>query len=199
MKSRRVLVVSCHPLDDSLVAAARERTLAALERGSAEVRHRDLYRDGFDPELTADEHRTHVTPGVAADVESYADDLRWADTLVFVYPTWWGAQPAMLKGWIDRVFAAGVAWELPDGANRLAPRLRHVRRIVAVTTHGSSKAINSVQGEAGKRVLFRSIRVLCHPLARTDWIALYGVDRATPEKIGDFLDRVDRRISRIAD
>lgn len=196
--SRRILVVSCHPLDDGLVGAARERALHALATGAAEVRHRDLYAEGFDPELTADEHRTHVTPGVGPDLESYADDLRWADTLVFVHPTWWGGQPAMLKGWIDRVFAAGIAWELPEGANRLVPRLRHVRRIVAVTTHGSSKFVNSLQGEPGKRTLLRSIRVLCHPLARTSWIALYGVDTSTAEQRDAFLDRVERRLTRLA-
>ena len=49
----------------------------------------------------------------------YCDDLRWCDTLVFVYPTWWSGQPAMLTGWLDRVLVRGVAWELPDGASRI--------------------------------------------------------------------------------
>lgn len=195
--TRRVLVISCHPLDDSLVAAVLTRTLDTLERSPAEVRHRDLYAEGFVPELSAHEHRTHTTPGVGDDLRDHADDLRWADIFVFVYPTWWGGQPALLKGWIDRVFAAGVAWELPEGADRLVPRLRHVRRIVAITTHGSSKPINALQGEPGKRVLSRSIRVLCHPLARTSWIALYGVDTSTSDERARFLDKVERRVARI--
>jgi putative NADPH-quinone reductase len=62
----------------------------------------------------------------------------------------------MLKGWFDRVWASGVAWDLPEGANRLAPRLRNVRKVVAVTTHGSPKKINMVEGEGGKRTITRS-------------------------------------------
>ncbi|BAN02637.1 NAD(P)H-dependent oxidoreductase [Ilumatobacter coccineus] len=196
--SRNVLVVYCHPLDDSFIAAARDRTLAGLAATDATVRFHDLYAEGFSPELTADEHRNHIQPGVAAELQTYADDLRWADTLVFVYPTWWSGQPAMLKGWIDRVFAAGVAWELPDGANRLVPKLRNVKRIVAVTSHGSSKLINSAQGEGGKRTLFRSVRAMCHPLARCHWIAFYGIDNRSDDERVTFLDRVERSITRIA-
>lgn len=196
--SRRVLVVYCHPLGNSLIAAAHQRVISGLEASGADYRQRDLYEEGFQPELSADEHRTHVETTVASDIQPHADDLRWADTLVFVYPTWWGAQPAMLKGWIDRVFAAGVAWELPAGSNRLVPRLRNIRRIVAVTSHGSSKLINSLQGEPGKRILFRSIRAMCHPLARTHWIALYGVDNGGDGTRQKFLERVEARIEKIS-
>ena len=73
---------------------------------------------------------------LASDPQRYADDLRWAQALVFVYPTWWSGQPAMLKGWIDRVWVAGVAWELPPGADMLKQLLTNVRRIVVVTNNG---------------------------------------------------------------
>ena len=53
-------------------------------------------------------------PWLHPDVEGYCDSLRWCDTLIFVYPTWWSGQPAMLTGWLDRVLLRGVAWELPE-------------------------------------------------------------------------------------
>lgn len=193
----RVLVVHCHPDPDSFVAAARDRALTGLATAGHEVRVRDLYADGFDPVLTADEHRTHTQPGVPAELREHADDLRWAEALVFVYPTWWSGQPALLKGWFDRVWAAGVAWELPDGADRLRPLLRNVRRIVAVTTHGSSKLVNALEGETGKRTLTRSIRLMCSPRTRTTWCALYGVDTCSAERRTRFLDRVERTLSRL--
>jgi putative NADPH-quinone reductase len=104
----------------------------------------------------------------------------------------------MLKGWIDRVWVNDVAWTLPDGANRLRPALRNVRRLVAVTTHGSSKWINAIEGESGKRTLTRSLRTMCHPLARTTWLAMYGVDNASDAERLAFLDRVERRVARLA-
>ncbi len=191
---RRVLVVHCHPLADSFITSAQRRVLTALDRSRSDVRVHDLYADGFVPELTADEHRSHLEPGVSPDLVRYADDLTWCDTLILVYPTWWSGQPAMLKGWFDRVWASGVAWDLPDGANRLRPRLHDVRRLVAVTSHGSSKFVNALQGEGGKRTLSRSLRAMCHPLARTTWLALYGIDRSSESQRTAFLDRVERRI-----
>ena len=104
--------------------------------------------------------------------------------LVLVYPTWLSAQPAMLKGWIDRTWVSGVAYHLPEGSNRIRPLLVNIRHLVVVTTHGSSKFINSLQGEPGKRVAFRSIRLMCRHTVRTHWLALYRMDRCGDTEIG---------------
>lgn len=196
--TKRALVVYCNPLEESFVAAARDRVVAALSSTGVEVRLTDLYADGFDPAFSATERARHLEVGTDPDIVSYADDLQWCDTLVLVYPTWWSGQPAMLKGWIDRVWVSGVAWTLPEGANRLRPALRNVRRLVAVTTHGSSKFINVVEGESGKRTLTRSLRTMCHPLSRTTWLAMYGIDNASADDREAFLARVERRIARLA-
>lgn len=195
-RPRQALVVYCHPLEGSYVAALRDRVLAGLQAGAADVRLTDLYAEGFDPTLSADEHRRHLLPGVDPAVRSHADDLQWCDTLVLVYPTWWSGQPAMLKGWFDRVLGCDVAWSLPDGASTLAGRLHNVRRLIVVTSHGSSKLINALQGEGGKRTVTRSLRAMCHPRARTTWLALYGIDTCPAWRRQRFLDRVERRVQR---
>jgi putative NADPH-quinone reductase len=193
-----VLVVHCHPDPASFVSAARDRVLTALDRDGHVVRLADLYAEGFDPCFDAHDRRTHLEHGTAPTLQRHADDLRWCDALVLVYPTWWSGQPAMLKGWIDRVWANGVAWSMttsPAGATRLRPLLRNVRRIVVVTTHGSSKLINSLQGEGGKRVVTRALRSMCSRRCRTTWVAMYGVDTSTMEERTAFLDRVERRLA----
>ena len=194
--TRRALVVYCHPSPTSFVASARDRVVAGLDFSGAEIRLTDLYGEGFRPELSADEHATHLDAGVDPSIASHAENLMWCDTLVLVYPTWWSGQPAMLKGWFDRVWASGVAWDLPEGANRLAPRLRNVRKVVAVTTHGSPKKINMVEGEGGKRTITRSLRAMCHPLCHTSWLALYNIDRCSESERLMFLDRVEQRLGR---
>ena len=73
------------------------------------------------------------------------------------------------------------------------------RHLVVVTTHGSSKFINSLQGEPGKRVAFRSIRLMCRHTVRTHWLALYRMDRCGDPERTAFLDRVEKRLSRIKD
>lgn len=192
----RTLVVYCHPHDESLVAAARDRVLTGLRAAAHEVRLVDLYADGFRPELSAEERRVHLEPGLAPELEPYAEALRWAEAIVFVYPTWWSGQPAMLKGWMDRVWACGVAFELPEGARVVRPLLTHIRRIAIVTTHGSSKWVNALEGESGKRTAFRSIRAVCSRRVRTSWTAIYGLDRASAAERAAWLDRVEARFAR---
>jgi len=191
----RSLVVYSHPDPSSYCAALRDRVVAALTTAGHELRLTDLYAEGFDPLFTAGEHAAHLDVGAHPHAAAHVADLEWCDQLVLVYPTWWSGQPAMLKGWIDRVWVRGATWELPSGANRLQGRLRNVRSLVVVTTHGSSKWINALQGESGKRVVSRTLRAVCHRRARTTWIALYGVDRSTLEDRKAFLDTVTRRLS----
>jgi putative NADPH-quinone reductase len=192
----RVLVVYCHPSPDSLVAAAKDRVMAGLATAGHDARLIDLYADGFDPAMTAEERLTHREPGVAPDLQCYATDLAWAQGLVFVYPTWWSGQPAMLKGWFDRVWVSGVAWTARDDGE-LRPLLTDVRRILVVTTHGSSKLINALEGESGKRTIFRAMRAMCNWRTRTTWCALYGLDTIAPAKRTDFLHRVEQAASKL--
>jgi NAD(P)H dehydrogenase (quinone) len=190
------LVVYCHPDPASFTAAVRHVAVDALVNAGHDVRVRDLYGSGFDPLFSAEERRTHKTEGAADSVSTYVAELRWCEHLVLVYPTWWSGQPAMLKGWIDRVWVRGVAWELPVGAHRVQARLKNVRRLTAVTTHGSSKWVNALEGEGGKRTMTRSLRAMCYRFARTKWIAMYGFDTASESQREAFLRSVRRKLGR---
>jgi putative NADPH-quinone reductase len=190
----RTLVVHCHPDPDSFTAAVRDRAIEALRARGDEVRLTDLYAVRFDPVLSQREEARHLEAGADPSVADHAADLQWCQQLVLVYPTWWSGQPAMLKGWFDRVLVKDVAFELPPDSNRIHGKLRNVRRIVAITTHGSSKLINALEGEVGKRMVTRTLRAVCHPLARTRWIALYGIDTASDAQRAAFLERVARRL-----
>ena len=194
MSPRRVLVVYCHPDPASFVASVKDTAVAALREAGHEVRVRDLYGDGFDPVFSAEERRTHRDPGPRPGIAEHTAELAWCDHLVLIYPTWWSAQPAMLKGWMDRVWVRGIAWELPAGANRVHARLNNVRRITAITTHGSSKFVNMLEGEAGKRTISRSLRALCHRFTRTQWVAMYGLDTATTSERERFLSSVRAKL-----
>lgn len=190
----RTLVVYCHPDPNSFTAALKDAAVAALAAGGHDVRVRDLYAEGFDPLFSAEERRTHRNPGPHPTVAEHAEELHWCEHLVLVYPTWWSGQPAMLKGWIDRVWVRGVAWELPDGACRVHARLHNVRRLTAITSHGSPKLVNVLEGEAGKRTVTRSLRAMCHRFARTRWLAFYGMDRATHDQRQRFLHKVSKKL-----
>lgn len=194
----KVLIVFAHPVEGSFCSALRDRVVASLLDGGHEVDLLDLYTDDFQAVLSAEEHLLHHSgPETKPAIADHARRLRQADALVFIYPTWWGGQPAILKGWIDRVWIEGVAYTLPHGASRVKPLLKDVRHLLVVTTHGSSKWINALQGEPGKRVMLRGLRSMCHPLTRTRWIACYSMDRATHEQRRRFADKVVAMMGRL--
>lgn len=190
-------MIYCHPLQDSFCAAMRDAAVEGLATGHHQVRVTDLYAEEFDPILSAPEWLVHLSPAIGRpDIEAHANNLHWCESLVLIYPTWWSGQPAMLKGYFDRVWLNGVAWTLPPGAERLRPLLRNIRRITIVTSHGSSKFVNVLEGEAGKRVAFRGLRALCSRVCRTRWISFYGIDRSTPEARAAFLSKVRCQLAR---
>lgn len=198
MGRRHALVVVAHPVRASFTGATRAEVVRGLAAAGADVRTIDLYDERFRPEMSAEEHREHLAPAAPPDdIAPHVEALRWCDTLVLVYPTWWSGQPAMLKGWFDRVWRCGVAWEQRPGEARMRPLLRNIRRIVVVTTYGSSRFINALEGEVGKRAVRRSLRAMCHPLARTTWLALYGVDDASARHRRRFLRQVKNRMIRL--
>src|SRR5262245_56670373 len=106
----RVLVIFAHPLSDSYAAALRDTVVDAL-RGSAHmVDLCDLYREGFDPVLSAQEWRDYrnTSDNIRA-VSNHVERLRHAEGVIFVFPSWWYGMPAILKGYFDRVWLPGVA------------------------------------------------------------------------------------------
>lgn len=193
-----VLVVSAHPVAESFTNHLRDRAVGALRAAGHQVRLTDLYDPPFEARLSQAEWKAHRgDPDRKAAIATYAADLRWAEALVLVYPTWWSAMPAVMKGWIDRVWVDGVAYLLPEGTARVRANLRRIRRVVVVTTHGSSWWVNVLEGQVGRVLVMRALRLLCHPLARRRWLALYRMDIATDADRERFAARVERALTRL--
>ena len=197
----RVLVISAHPSEHSFIGALRAEVLDELALLGHDIRHRDLYAENFNPVFSAYERLNHVGNleeklQHMPELRSYVDDVQWAEALVLVYPTWWAGQPAILKGWIDRVLMNEVAWVLPEGAARIRPLLTNIRKVVVVTTHGSTKFVNALEGEVGKRTAFRSIRLMFNKRTRSHWIGIYSLDYIPHDQRGDLLTRARRRVRR---
>jgi NAD(P)H dehydrogenase (quinone) len=193
----RVLVVYCHPVPESFCAALRDAAVETLTARGDEVRLVDLYAEKFDPVMQPDERRLY-NDGPPADpaLKPYSDHLKWAEAVLFVYPTWWYGLPAMLKGFFDRVWATGVVFELaPKGG--IVSRVGHIRRIGIVTTCGATRFLSMLMGQPGRKTILRGIRALCGMRARTLYLAHYDMDRSTPESRAAFLRTVKRRLARL--
>ena len=109
-----VLIVLAHPNPDSLNAATAASVRSALAEAGHTVRLKSLYEDKFDPVLGAEDFGAWQGGSVPTDVAKEQEDIAWADALVFIYPIWWHERPAILKGWIDRTFTKGFAWDFNE-------------------------------------------------------------------------------------
>lgn len=87
--------------------------IIALKDNGHEVIFHDLYLEGFDPMLKADEIQMEAT--LDPSISEHCTDLSLADGIIIIHPNWWGQPPAILKGWVDRVVRAGVAYEFVEG------------------------------------------------------------------------------------
>jgi NAD(P)H dehydrogenase (quinone) len=194
----RALVVFAHPVPESFGAALRDTTVAALRSAGHEVKLLDLYASGFDPVMGADERRVYNEPGInELPVADHLALIKWCEILVFVYPTWWYGPPAMLKGWLERVWVPHVTFTMPTATQGPRPGMTNIRKLAVVTTCGASWMLSKFVGEPGKRILLRGIRTLCHPLCRTSYTAHYKMDSSTPESRARYLEKVGRKIAKL--
>jgi putative NADPH-quinone reductase len=194
----RIVVVHAHPSPQSYNAAVFERVIGALRTsGRHEVSAFDLYADGFEPVMSADERRAYETDDPIRDplVERYAAAVNTAEALVLVYPTWWSGLPAIAKGWFDKVFVPGVAFRFDERTGKVKPHLQHIRRIAGVTTYGSSHFRVFLAADTGRRTLVRTLRLSTGMRTRTTWLGLYSMDASTPAQRAAFLDRVEREFA----
>jgi NAD(P)H dehydrogenase (quinone) len=195
----RCLVVHAHPLPKSLTRHFCDVARKALaDRGHA-VTFLDLYQAGFDPRLREDERETHYAPAPnLSHVEQEVAQLRDAEMIVLVFPTWWFGLPAMLKGWIDRVFAPTVAFEQTPDFGPLKPLLTGLRKVVAITTLGSPWWMDRlVLWRPVRRQLKWAVFKTCAPAASFEILSFYGADNPGAARVEAFARTISSRLSRI--
>lgn len=106
---KRTLIILGHPDPTrSFCAALADRYQKGAVEAGVDIRELHLGALNFDPVLRSGYQGKQC---LEADLQGAQEDIRWAEHLVFVYPTWWGSLPALLKGFVDRVFLPGFAFK----------------------------------------------------------------------------------------
>ena len=195
----RILIVYCHPVEDSFAASLHRVVLQGLSSAGHELIDLDLYAESFAPVLSRQERVDYFdTARNFEPVKYYVDQLLSVDGIVLIYPTWWYGMPAMLKGYFDRVWLPGIAFDINPTGGITTGRLAHIRCIAVVTTYGSPWwLIRLYLGDPARKIVMRGLRRLCAPRCRALWYASYNMDRASPEALRAFLDRVLNAMSRL--
>jgi putative NADPH-quinone reductase len=133
---KKILIILAHPNPESLSTALGLAYGNGAQAAGAEVRLLPLAGLKFDPIL---HHGYAKRQPLEPDLEAAWQDILWADHLVFSYPNWWATFPALLKGFIDRLFLPGLAFEYSDGGLKIPKGLlagRTARLLVTMDSPG---------------------------------------------------------------
>ena len=146
-----VLIVYCHPSSSSFTYQVKEAFAKGASDGGNHVEISDLYAIGFDPVMSPQEYRREAfydeSLEIPQDVLEQQKMVDRADCIVFIYPDFWTAAPAMLEGWFQRVWTYGYAY----GGS---PKIHLKKALFLVTMGGSLKdSIRKEQLAAMKSVM----------------------------------------------
>lgn len=174
----KVLLVYANPNPKSFNHAILETMDHALKEAGHETKVKNLYAMDYkvilDGEDMAQIYGQKITP---PDIKAEQDDILWADGLVIMYPVWWYGQPAILKGWIDRTFQNGFAFQWgKDGTKGL---LKHKKAIV-IQTAGEKYETDSIQEKLIKLPMTDGVLRYCG-IENIIFKVFYQVPQATDE------------------
>ncbi|MBV1865688.1 MAG: NAD(P)H-dependent oxidoreductase [Rhodobacteraceae bacterium] len=192
-----ILIVYAHPVPTSFNAAIFAVVKDALSKAGHNLRVVDLYAENFQPVLSREEREAYIenTDLVISNVSEHVENLKWAEGLVFVFPTWYFGPPAILKGWLDRVWLPGVTFQPAEKLGQTTSScIRHVKRLAVVTSSGSPWWWMVVMSNPCKRLFTRGLRALFNTKCKTTWLQLYDMNVIDDKKRKAFLAKVERKM-----
>jgi NAD(P)H dehydrogenase (quinone) len=190
----KCLIVTTHPLNDSLCKLLSKHVENKLTQIGHEVTIEDLYAENFEPALTAPERKSYY--GESYDLSNIAEQvsrLQNAEALVLLFPTWWFGFPAMLKGWFDRVWGPGIAYDHASDFGPIKPRLDNLRKVLVVTTLGSPWWVDRlVMWQPVKRIMKLALLGACTKKSKLQFFSLYNSEKLNEQRIAAFKNKIEK-------
>ena len=174
------------------------RVVEMLQATGNDVTVEDLYEENFDAVMTPAERASYYEgPYSTKSVASQVKSLLSAEAIVLIFPTWWFSFPAILKGWFDRVWVPGVAYEHSTGYGPIKPRLHNLREMLVVTSLGAPWWVDwIIMRQPVKRVIKTAIAGTCAAKCRFQMVSVYKSEDLTSAQIDDFWSRVKRALDK---
>ena len=193
----KCLVVTTHPLADSLCIQLTRYVVRKLEGMGHQVTVEDLYAENFEPALTTTERKSYYTHSYdSSSVKEQADRLLDAEGLVLLFPTWWFGFPAMLKGWFDRVWGPGIAYNHAPDYGTIQPRLDNLRKVLAITTLGAPWWLDRlIMRQPVKKVLKIALLGACARKSTLQYLSLYNSEKINKPVISKFQKKIEAALA----
>ena len=191
------LVVVGHPLSDSLCCKLSEFVTDILAARGHDVTVKNLYDENFNPQLTPIERKSYYSDIYnCSDVEKDVNQLLNADGIVLLFPTWWFGFPAILKGWADRVWGPGIAYDHADDFGPIKPRLIKLRHMLVVTTLGAPWWVDFfIMRRPVKKIIRYALLGACARNSKLTYFSLYKCEKLDVVKLDKFKRKILRCVN----
>ena len=193
----KCLIVTTHPLNDSFCKLLGKHVENKLIQMGHKVTIEDLYAEKFEPALTSPERKSYY--GESYDSSNIAEQvsrLQDAEALVLLFPTWWFGFPAMLKGWFDRVWGPGIAYDHASDFGPIKPRLDNLRKVLVVTTLGSPWWVDRlVMWQPVKRIMKLALLGACTKKSKLQFFSLYNSEKLNEQRIAAFKNKIEKELA----
>ena len=193
----KVLVLYVHPWEKSFNHQLLEKVVEVLKEGKHEMDVLDLNRENFDPILSREDLALY-NKGKSTDpkVAVYQEKLQWAEHLVLIFPVWWTGEPAILKGFFDKVLLKGFAFEkvgkMPKGL------LGHIKGASVLTTMSSPCFYYSLFLKSPvKQSVIKGTLKFCG-MKKVKWYPLFRIDKLSKARAEQYLARVAKAMREIS-
>ncbi|QEN06581.1 flavodoxin family protein [Oceanispirochaeta crateris] len=152
----KTLIIFTHPAPESLNRSFLNSAMEGLSSnmGSDSVEVLDLYKENFNPALVFNDEKRRRSMSKDPELESYRKMIQRADTILLIYPLWWGRPPAMLMGFFDKVLSSGFAYKQTEG--KILPEgLLKGKRVICVSTMKGPKGYPALVLRNAHKVLMK--------------------------------------------
>jgi putative NADPH-quinone reductase len=192
------MIVYAHPYDKSYNRAIRDATVKGLGKAAHEIDLVDLYKDKFNPVLSVEDLEAALRKqSFDPVVIDYQRRIEKVQHIIFIAPIWFESVPAIMKGFLDRVFTHGWAYEKVEGKGVPKGNLTHLSATV-ISTLGSPKFVYRLfYNNALKGVLINGT-LKCCGVKKVKWFMLDKIQETTEERRKQFLSKIEDYMSNLA-
>ena len=186
---KKILVILGHPYEKSLCNAVAESYAEGAKEAGADVKVLKIGNLKFNPNL---EKGYHKIQKLEPDLKNAQKMIKWADHLVWVYPNWWSTMPALMKGFIDRIFLPGFGFQFKKNSP-MWDKLFTGKTAHLIITMNSPKIVYTLMfGKPGVNQMKKGILGFCgvKPVRAT---ILSPAEMASKQKISQWLNKIKEK------
>jgi NAD(P)H dehydrogenase (quinone) len=155
--NKKILIIYAHPDTKGYNQEILKNTIEFLKKEKKDYKLLDLYKLKYNPVL--DREEMIIKGGkISLETQKFQKDIKERDNLIFIYPVWWASMPAILKGFMDRVFSAGFAYKYINGMPR---GLLNNKKALIFATSGAPDIYNKITFNKFTKSLSKDVLKFC--------------------------------------